>query len=30
MGWKDGWSSVTPLLIVAVLAFSWGDILFGM
>lgn len=30
MGWKDGWSSVTPLLVVAVLAFSWGDILFGI
>ena len=30
MGWKEDWKGVTPMLLFAVLAFAWGDILFGM
>lgn len=30
MGWREDWSAVTPMLILAVVAFSWGDLLFGI
>jgi hypothetical protein len=30
MGWRQDWRQATFWLLFSVLAFSWGDLLFGM